>query len=843
MGRRPTPALLLGIVLGCGATHADDWPMIRHDAGHGGRSSEAIRGPYRVAWARAFDGEVVATAAEPIVSGGRVYVGTEAGHLWALDARTGATLWRADGDGPILHSPAFADGTVYFGTAGRHVSAIDAADGRLRWRFRSGPGGFGTAPVVAGGRVLIGGRDGRFYALDAADGRLAWTVETDGPIRTTGAVAGERVLFASDDMHAYAADLRSGRTLWKSDKFQGQSLRDVYPVVLDDVAVFRTNPAVSMPERIAVDREALIRAAGVEAPDWKALDRWLKGPGHRGTPEQFEAEQAAILDHLNRDPAARTFYALDVATGSEDRRLPVLWAAGCQGVGIPPVQTSRGPLVFWRTMYSNWNHGVAPLVGLGFLDLGRGRVRPIFHEHGGQPPWNTFWGTADETQNFSAAGDTVIIAHQSTLSAFDLATRRLEPIAGTRDSWGGYPSVPGVRNEWNGPARGAAAIADGWLYWLTGSRLIAVQTGSSATSAKPPAPESVSARPHPPVAREVPSRDELRRRLAEQVAAYLDGAPGRRCTSIPGSAAGSSFSITRPTSSAPCRWPMPTCQRPSAIASRGTWPNSGGRPRRIRAGTYSLDSGRRRELFEVPTTRLRRSGRPPGPSLGWLDAVALYAEFVAGWGIVEQPGVWEGIRAVSGAVDLDRISPAERNRTLAGLLALKELGSRTGHAEIAEEAVRRADQLRARIVEEFRRGAGSLTAEPIAGVARVDELIGRGDAVWTRLGGHKSKVTLFLGLTPRAAEVLGPEVSVPARTYLDLIDRTMPTWYLAWGERPIHYGENFVDYPDNVLGIFAAHALLADPDRRSAVAADVDIPWCAGDLFFIEKLALALGRP
>jgi hypothetical protein len=31
---------------------------------------------------------------------------------------------------------------------------------------------------------------------------------------------------------------------------------------------------------------------------------------------------------------------------------------------------------------------------------------------------------------------------------------------------------------------------------------------------------------------------------------------------------------------------------------------------------------------------------------------------MAGWGIVEQPGVWEGIRTVFGAVDLDRINPA-----------------------------------------------------------------------------------------------------------------------------------------------------------------------------------------
>ena len=31
--------------------------------------------------------------------------------------------------------------------------------------------------------------------------------------------------------------------------------------------------------------------------------------------------------------------------------------------------------------------------------------------------------------------------------------------------------------------------------------------------------------------------------------------------------------------------------------------------------------------------------------------------------------------------------------------------------------------------------------------------------------------------------------------------------------------------------------------RTTRAGAAVDIPWCEGDLFFIEKLALALGRP
>src|SRR5262249_46169413 len=162
--------------------------------------------------------------------------------------------------------------------------------------------------LVAGGRVLIGSRDGRFYALELADGRRAWEVETGGPIRTTAAIAGETVVFASDDMHAYAADLRNGKRLWRSFKLPGQSLRDYYPVVRGDVAIFRTNPAVSMPERIAADRQMLIRAAGVEAPEWRALDRWLKGPGARGSSAQFESEQEAILGYLRRDPSARTFF-------------------------------------------------------------------------------------------------------------------------------------------------------------------------------------------------------------------------------------------------------------------------------------------------------------------------------------------------------------------------------------------------------------------------------------------------------------------------------------------------------------------------------------------------------
>ncbi len=127
-------------------------------------------------------------------------------------------------------------------------------------------------------------------------------------------------------------------------------------------------------------------------------------------------------------------------------------------------------------------------------------------------------------------------------------------------------------------------------------------------------------------------------------------------------------------------------------------------------------------------------------------------------------------------------------------------------------------------------------------MARVDELIARGDGLWVPISGHKSKIALFLGLTPRAAGAIRSEVGDDATVLIGAIDRTMPTWYLSWGERPVHYGENFIDNPDNVQGIFAAHALLGPDESRKTASADLDLPWCPGDLYFIEKVALCLDR-
>ena len=93
------------------------------------------------------------TGAEPFpnnrgvaLAAGRLYRGTGDGHLLALDAKTGKTLWDTwvadSGKGYFLSAaPVVFDGKVYMGEAGAdwgangHVRAFDAASGKPVWTF------------------------------------------------------------------------------------------------------------------------------------------------------------------------------------------------------------------------------------------------------------------------------------------------------------------------------------------------------------------------------------------------------------------------------------------------------------------------------------------------------------------------------------------------------------------------------------------------------------------------------------------------------------------------------------------------------------------------------------
>jgi hypothetical protein len=844
--------------------HGADWPMVHHDARRSGCTTDSVRGPYRLDWTAEFPRESICTRVEAIVAAGKVFVGTVNGTLWALDRRTGKPLWKHRADGPIQHCPAFAGGQLFLGDAGGSLWALDVTTGRPVWRFCSGKGGFVAAPLVVEHTVYVGSRDGTFYAVAAENGTLRWRFATGGPIRCTAALAGTRILVASDDMHAYALDAATGRLLWKSAQLSGQSFRDYYPVILGDKAIFRSVLVEEMNDDLNGGTSFLQKQAGIPG-GWKELEVFFKSDRNHGTPELWRAEQEAIRRRLAENPFRRTCFVLDVETGRESVQAPVLYIAGNQGCGIPPVGTLDGrAVIFYRTVYSNWNLGVKPAVGLGYLDLQDGAITPLRHRQGNTPPWNTFWGTSDETTNFSVGGDLLYLTHQGTLSALDLKTRDLFPIHGNRDTWGGLLTPIWAANEWHGPARGAVAIADDQLFWVTGSRVLCLRGGVRGRpgATEEPQPSAVAADRVPSfqpstgtidagrlvaeVERVEPipeaSTRELRGDLAREVKELLDGWPWAPFYLQMGIGS-RDFFFAHPS------YAVQALARaypylPPDLAAKARARARAELARCLQADALPLDRGRRRELYEVPPHDLSWSYHPHWPVVSHLAAVWLYGERTGDWDSVQT--LWPDVRKVWSwyfdhrlAVDARQGSHLYLNRTIAGCLAYARLARRFGADGEVQPALQELDRLLRLLLDYYRASAGTAAETLQKRTSRGDTEHNQGRKLYFHLNNHKSKLALFLDLTPevgRALAAAAPEETAVLQRWVDLL---MPAWYLAFEERSVHYGENFVELPDSVHGLFLARAFLWKAPAEQ-LARFTDLPWVRADLFQIEKLVHAI---
>jgi outer membrane protein assembly factor BamB len=149
----------------------------------------------------------------PVVAGGTVYVGSDAG-IYALNSVTGGLRW-ADADaGAVDSSPKVADGTVYIGSFdGHQVCALSATTGRIRWTFLTGYP-FNSSPFVASGTVYIGGFDDKVYALNAATGHPRWAYTTEGPIDSSPFVTAGTVYIGGFDDKVYALNAATGHPRW-----------------------------------------------------------------------------------------------------------------------------------------------------------------------------------------------------------------------------------------------------------------------------------------------------------------------------------------------------------------------------------------------------------------------------------------------------------------------------------------------------------------------------------------------------------------------------------------------------------------------------------------------------
>lgn len=136
---------------------------------------------------------------QPIIVGGTLYVSSPHDHVYALDAATGALKWTYNPQMPPLHALAICcgqtnrgvavgQGMVFVGQLDANLVALDAKTGAVVWKTAvdkwEDRWTETMAPQYVDGKVLIGGSGGEFErrghisAYDAASGKMLWRFYT-----------------------------------------------------------------------------------------------------------------------------------------------------------------------------------------------------------------------------------------------------------------------------------------------------------------------------------------------------------------------------------------------------------------------------------------------------------------------------------------------------------------------------------------------------------------------------------------------------------------------------------------------------------------------------------------
>jgi hypothetical protein len=196
-----------------------DWPTYLHDNSRVGHTDESLKAPLRarwdfvspappqMAWAGE-DGRVVEglelrnrirfdDAFHVAIADGLVFFGSTAdGRVTCRDLATGKEEWAFFTSGPVRLAPTISDGRVYVGSDDGYAYCLDAKSGALVWKLRAGPN---DERILARGRMIS-----------------RWPVRTGLLIDGGTAYFGAGV-FPHENIFLYAVDAATGRVQWKND--------------------------------------------------------------------------------------------------------------------------------------------------------------------------------------------------------------------------------------------------------------------------------------------------------------------------------------------------------------------------------------------------------------------------------------------------------------------------------------------------------------------------------------------------------------------------------------------------------------------------------------------------
>ena len=321
----------------------------------------------KVKWAFGFPNSTSAYG-QPTVAGGRIYVGSNNGFVYALNAASGCVYWSfqakasvrsAISIGPSINRSAPAQYPIYFGDIKANVYAVNAASGKLIWTQKADavPGARITAaPKLFEGRLYVPvssweamGRNehyecckfrGSVVAYDASTGKQIWKTYTISaephPLRKTRSGTQQWGPSGGAVWNSPTVDARRGVLyLGTGDSYTSPEVNTT-----DAILTLRLDTGKLLWSRQLTDKDI---GDSADAPDFDIGSSVILRTLSDGRDVLIVSQKAGIAYGL--DPAHDGKTLWKQYTGQGSRRGGTMWgsAADDTTVYIPNVDTQAGP--------------------------------------------------------------------------------------------------------------------------------------------------------------------------------------------------------------------------------------------------------------------------------------------------------------------------------------------------------------------------------------------------------------------------------------------------------------------------------------------------------------------
>lgn len=160
-------------------------------------------------------------AARPLVHDETVYIGSQDGFVYALDAENGDMRWKYDVGVNVLASVSASGRLVVMADSGGVIHALDRHSGKSVWLADYSDEKWADGISLSNVAAFVVSESGSVKALDIDTGVEMWTFEAGSEVNAGLTADGGSVFFTSRDTRIYSLDAKTGELRWKTELYAG----------------------------------------------------------------------------------------------------------------------------------------------------------------------------------------------------------------------------------------------------------------------------------------------------------------------------------------------------------------------------------------------------------------------------------------------------------------------------------------------------------------------------------------------------------------------------------------------------------------------------------------------